>query len=204
MAAQDSTYDAVITTLKSYPPPLLPSGHAYNSQTTASIASLQLHPSLEAALHILNHDLPGAHFLVRHMEAPPAVEGMTLHAILHRIEGDYDNARAWYRDVAGNEQGLGLLEGAWGQDATDAVLGFVNEVEACSKSRLKDKDSGGEKRKRLEEKSLNEIMAMVMRCEEKFGTEKWEDASSAWTRSPEKNRKMGQAMTTGGQGFRKF
>ena len=43
------------------------------------------------------------------MQAPPAVEGMLLHAILHRVEGDWDNARAWLEDVgrdgeSGNEQ----------------------------------------------------------------------------------------------------
>lgn len=30
---------------------------------------------------------------------PPKIESMLLHGILHRIEGDYENARLWYRDV---------------------------------------------------------------------------------------------------------
>jgi hypothetical protein len=196
------TYASILATLRSYPPPLLPPGHSYSSSTSGQIAALQLHPSLEAALHILNHDLPNAHFLVRKMEAPPAVEGMTLHGILHRIEGDYDNARAWYKDVANDDDGQALLKSAWPDGAKEAVLVFVDEVEALNKS--KDKGEASEKRKELAQKSLNEIMTVVKRCEEKFGTEKWEDASSAWTRSPEKNRKMGQAMTTGGEGYRKF
>ncbi|KAL9097772.1 MAG: hypothetical protein Q9165_000098 [Trypethelium subeluteriae] len=71
---------------------------------TPAVSSLQLHPTIEALLHLLNSDLPSAHFLCRHMQAPPAVEGMLLHAILHRIEGDWNNSRAWVGDV-GSDQG---------------------------------------------------------------------------------------------------
>ncbi|KAL9086221.1 MAG: hypothetical protein Q9159_004286 [Coniocarpon cinnabarinum] len=31
---------------------------------------------------------------------PPKIEGMLLHAVLHRLEGDYENSRAWYTDVS--------------------------------------------------------------------------------------------------------
>lgn len=65
----------------------------------AKISALEVHPSLEALLHILNGDLASAHFLVRHMESPPAYEGMALHALLHRVEGDIENARCWYLDI---------------------------------------------------------------------------------------------------------
>lgn len=54
-----------------YAPPL----SAINTALTARISELQLHPTLEAALHLLNADLASAHFLVRHMQGPPAVEG---------------------------------------------------------------------------------------------------------------------------------
>ncbi|KAF2429992.1 hypothetical protein EJ08DRAFT_569044, partial [Tothia fuscella] len=183
-------------------------GHAYDKVITKQIAALQLHPSLEAALHILNHDLPSAHFLVRHMEAPPAVEGMTLHGILHCIEGDYDNARAWYKDILSDEAGKELLEKAWpGSNDDDdkggeGVLAFVDDVEKLQKK----KKIGGDtlQKAELEQKSLNGIAVVVRQCEEKFGTGRWEDASSAWTKSPEKNLKMQQAMITGGQGYRKF
>ncbi|KAK5061377.1 hypothetical protein LTR84_007919 [Exophiala bonariae] len=66
---------------------------------SSRISDLSLHPVLESLLHILNLDLPSAHFLLRHMQAAPAYEAMYLHGILHRIEGDLDNTRAWYRDV---------------------------------------------------------------------------------------------------------
>lgn len=111
--SEDASYNEVLQKLSTFPPPLLPPGKSYDANLTARIASLQAHPTIEAALHILNHDLPSAHFLVRHMQSPPAVEGMLLHAIVHRIEGDYDNSRAWYSDVGGEEKGGELLDVAW-------------------------------------------------------------------------------------------
>lgn len=73
--------------------------HARDPSLAASIAALQLHLTLEALLHLCNGDLPSAHFLVRHLQGPPAVERMLLHAILHRVEEDFGNARAWMGDV---------------------------------------------------------------------------------------------------------
>jgi hypothetical protein len=192
-----ANYQDLLAKLRNFPTPLLPPVHVFDKDTTKQIAALQLHPSLEAALHILNHDLPSAHFLVRHMEAPPAVEGMTLHGILHCIEGDYDNARAWYKDVASDEAGKELLEKAWGKHGKEGVLAFVDDVEKL------DKKIDGNKAE-LEQTSLNAITVVVRQCEEKFGSDRWEDALSAWTKSPEKNQEMQQAMIIGEQGHRKI
>jgi hypothetical protein len=82
---------------------------------SSCISSLSLHPVLESVLHILNLDLPSAHFLLRHMQAPPAFEAMYLHGILHRVEGDLDNARAWYTDVQDSE----AFRYVWGRDQGD-------------------------------------------------------------------------------------
>ncbi|KAL2350446.1 hypothetical protein BJ546DRAFT_1068077 [Cryomyces antarcticus] len=107
-----TTFDSLYAHLRNtYSAPLLPPGKAYDLSLTDAISSLYLHPTLEAALHILNADLPSAHFLVRHMQAAPAVAGMYLHGILHRIEGDYDNARCWYVDVA--REGCGAFDEVW-------------------------------------------------------------------------------------------
>ncbi|KAF1966401.1 hypothetical protein BU23DRAFT_560211 [Bimuria novae-zelandiae CBS 107.79] len=76
-----------------------PPAHTTDPSLTPVISSLLLHPTIEATLHLLNADLPSAHFLVRHMLAPPAIEGMLLHSILHRCEGDMRNARLWASDV---------------------------------------------------------------------------------------------------------
>jgi hypothetical protein len=84
-----------------------------------AISSLQVHPVIEAALHLLNLDLPSAHFLVRHMQAPPAWEAMYAHGILHRLEGDIDNARAWYGDVKDAE----VFQAVWGGGEGDTLSG---------------------------------------------------------------------------------
>jgi hypothetical protein len=196
--SHSQTYDEILKTLETIPPPLLPPEKSYNPDLTAQIAELQLHPTLEAALHLLNHDLPSAHFLVRHMQSPPAVEGMLLHAILHRIEGDYDNASAWYGDVAKDEDGRRLLDKAWDVESgkgKDKALDFVDNVEKLNKE-----DTGDENM--LERQSGKEIRDVLSWCEERFGTNKWAEASSAWVRPDEKTQKIGQGMVSEGKGRR--
>ena len=92
---KNKDFPSILTQLLRHPAPVLPPPCVLSQSLSGPIAALSLHPTLEAALHILNRDLPSAHFLVRHMQAEPAFEGMFLHGILHRVEGDYDNARAW-------------------------------------------------------------------------------------------------------------
>lgn len=48
----------------------------------------------KAALHLWNDSLQRAHDLVQHLETPT---GYALHGIMHRREGDYDNAKYWFR-----------------------------------------------------------------------------------------------------------
>lgn len=50
------------------------------------------------------------------MQAAPATEAMYIHGILHRIEGDLDNTRAWYGDVKSSE----VFQSVWtGMDSED-------------------------------------------------------------------------------------
>ncbi|KAL9015929.1 MAG: hypothetical protein Q9185_006697 [Variospora sp. 1 TL-2023] len=194
------TFHALYAHLLTLPTPLLPPARPATSPSlTAAISALSLHPTLEAACHILNADLPSAHFLVRHMQAPPAFEGMYLHGILHRVEGDYDNARAWYGNVAGSE----VFEYVWEEGGgLDAAKGFIGEVEGLR--RRKEGKGEGEAVERLGEKSLWEVKRVVEWCAGRFGEGRWEDATSAWVRPSEEYRKMGEEMTSGGKGFRKF
>ncbi|QJD87540.1 hypothetical protein [Cohnella herbarum] len=52
----------------------------------------------KAALHLWNDSLDAAHALVEHMNTPT---GAALHGIMHRREGDFDNAKYWFHQ-AGN------------------------------------------------------------------------------------------------------
>lgn len=210
--------------VKTYAPPLLPPSKAHDAQITTKISDLQLHPTLEAALHILNLDLPSAHFLVRHMQAEPAFEGMYLHGILHRVEGDYDNARCWYSDV----QKSGMYAKVWGsegknfkqiredlgegeamdpyrkggeqEDTLNAGQKFLNSIQAFKLSKTKDEGA----RKDLEQQSLGEFEAVLDWCAETFGTERMQDASAAWVKSSDENKEIGQKQMMGGEGHRKF
>ena len=50
--------------------------------------------ALKAALHLWNDNYQAAHDLVQHEENPTAY---ALHGIVHRREGDFDNAKYWFR-----------------------------------------------------------------------------------------------------------
>ena len=190
------TFSALYAHILTLPPPLTPPAKPTSTDLTAQISNLSLHPTLEAALHILNNDLPSAHFLVRHMQAPPAYEGMFLHGILHRIEGDYDNARAWYKNVAGSE----VFKDVWGGGEEDARA-LIDRVEALVR---KGKGEGREDQEALERESLREIKAVVEYCRRKFGEKAMLDATGAWVRPGEDHRRMGEEMVSGGKGYREF
>ena len=187
------TFSALYTHMKStIPAPLNPPAKPSFTNLSSAIAGLSLHPTLESALHILNNDLPSAHFLVRHMESPPAYEGMFLHGILHRVEGDYDNARAWYRSVAKSD----VFISVWPEGLGEAKA-FIDRVEAF----VKRKEGDGEA---LERESRRETDGVIAWCREKFGEAELRDASAAWVQPNEKIRRMGEDMVVGGEGWRKF
>ena len=195
-----TSYSALKAHLLNRPGPILPPAPSAPCPAIAhAISSLLLHPALETSLHILNHDLPSAHFLVRHMEAPPAYESMMLHGILHRIEGDYNNARAWYRDVQESD----VFRAVWGNAelGTQEMLEFVQRIEILRKE---DKGHGGpDKIDLLQKKSLDEITGVIRFCEEKFGVGEYRDAAQFWSKS-EKSPAQARDMIVGGEGWRKF
>ena len=125
------------------------------------------------------------------MQAPPAYEGMFLHGILHRIEGDYDNARAWYSNVAESE----IFGKVW--ESEEKAMEFIGQVEDLMKK-------GKGDRQDLEKESEREIKAVVEFCREKFGEGEVSDARAAWVKPGEDHRRMGEEMVTGGKGFRQF
>ncbi|KAI7161789.1 hypothetical protein KC349_g2495 [Hortaea werneckii] len=225
-----TTFPTLLThLLTTYSAPVLPSPSPYphNPSLNHPITTLSLHPTLEALLHILNSDLASAHFLVRKMQAPPAYEGMMIHAVLHRVEGDYRNAEAWYSDVfhgEGQERGgRGCLERCWGsgREGLERCLGFVRRVEGLRKKKtvpvgkkgdgVREGSGVGEGYEEqqtgledLERESRREIEALVAWCVERFGTGKCEDATQVWVRDREEVREMKKEMVVGGEGWRQF
>ena len=195
MTSSMNTFDDIYDHLNSrYSFPVLPaaSQNPYEKDLSHAIASLSLHPTLEAILHVLNNDLPSAHFLCRHMQNKPAWEGMYIHGILHRIEGDYRNAEAWYGDIEESD----CFKTAW-PEGLDVAISFIIEVEKLRKQKVGDA-------KELEKKSEREIGAVVEWCKKKFGTGRLEDATTAWVEPSEENRKIAAKQLVGGEGWRKF
>ncbi|KAF2767516.1 hypothetical protein EJ03DRAFT_258612, partial [Teratosphaeria nubilosa] len=156
------------------------------------IANFQLHPALECILHILNGDLTSAHFLLRHMQSPPAWEGMYIHGILHRIEGDYRNAEAWYGDVSDSE----CFKKCW-PEGVEAAKDFIGNVERLRKEKVgSERDLAGLSKK--------EFDALVGWCKTQFTTGRWEDGTKAWVEPSEKIRELAAKQTMGGEGWRQF
>lgn len=201
------SFDAIYSALQTHASPLLPPQIPLSRSTSHAISSLLVHPTLETALHILNHDLESAHFLVRHMQASPAWEGMFLHGILHRIEGDYDNARAWYGDVSDSEVFAKVWRDENGMKGKERALQFIRRVE---KLRKEGKGEGWDEsceveRKELESESRREVGEVVEFCMSKFGTGKWEDVSDVWVQpTGGKVKEQKEKMVVGGEGFRQF
>lgn len=186
---------AHITTTQPYP--VLPSSspHSKNQSLSHAISSLAVHPALEALLHILNSDLSSAHFLVRHMESKPAVEGMFVHGLLHRVEGDYRNAEAWYGDVKDSE----IFQSVWPAEkgGLEGGHGFIRRVESLRKEGKGDLEA-------LEKESQREIDAMKVFLVAKFGLERVEDATTVWVGKSEEGKKQHAGQVVGGEGWRQF
>ncbi|KAK3660779.1 hypothetical protein LTR56_000537 [Elasticomyces elasticus] len=189
----DSLY-AHLTTTYSYPVLASQSPNPHSKAFSHSIASLSLHPTLESLLHILNGDLSSAHFLCRHMQNEPAWEGMYIHGLLHRVEGDYRNAEAWYGNVAETE----CFQYAWGgEQGLEDAKAFIRRIEKLRKEKVGDL-------KELEAESKREVDALVEWCKQKFGTGRMEDATKAWVEPSEEHRKIASKMLVGGEGWRQF
>ncbi|KAK5702898.1 hypothetical protein LTR97_003844 [Elasticomyces elasticus] len=179
----DSLY-AHLTTTYSYPVLASQSPNPHSKALSHSIASLSLHPTLESILHILNGDLSSAHFLCRHMQNEPAWEGMYIHGLLHRVEGDYRNAEAWYGNVAETE----CFQHGWGgEQGLEDAKAFIRRIEKLRKEKVGSLEE-------LEAESKREVDALVEWCKQKFGTGKMEDASQAWVEPSEEHRKIASKM----------
>ncbi|SMR56738.1 unnamed protein product [Zymoseptoria tritici ST99CH_1E4] len=166
-------------------------------KSSHAIASLSLHPVLESLLHILNNDLPSAHFLLRHMQSPPAYESMLVHGLLHRVEGDYENARAWYTNLADESPQPEIFGKVWpeGMDGSDDGKGYAAFLEGLKK---------GEREGWVRERGEKEWRDVFGFCEGKFGIGEVVDATGVWVEPSEHIREAAKKQLVGGEGWRQF
>ncbi|KZT19862.1 hypothetical protein NEOLEDRAFT_1141489 [Neolentinus lepideus HHB14362 ss-1] len=149
----------------------------------------------------MNYSLYAPHFILRKMQNSRG--GQHLHGILHRVEGDYENARIWYREASGtetpptevtNREGEDVFVEFWArqtqllkdtdaekiedkaQRARAAAIAFVDRVEKMkeqSKGQVFEAGLGTAERKELEDISKAELNAIAEWAGKKFGWESW-------------------------------
>jgi hypothetical protein len=175
----------------SYPFTRPPKQSPHSPSLSNAIASLHIHPTLEALLHILNNDLTSAHFLCRHMQSPPAWESMLIHGVLHRIEGDYNNAIAWYGNVEESE----IFQSVW-PSGLESARTFIENLKALDKN-PKEVES-------LRAESEEEMKRLIEFCKNKFGTNVLQDGREAWVEPSEEIREIANKQLVGGEGWRQF
>lgn len=154
---------------------------------------------------------------------PPKAEGLFVHGILHRVEGDYENARAWWRDGAVcapgviarvHTGGVGDAEGII--DATCAFRVAYERGYAVARRRMGyDAVSVAEEGSREEEEEEEEFAALKAAhdgelrrvwswCVQRYGVERWVDASGEFGEKSDKYRELAGAQLVGGEGWRVF
>jgi hypothetical protein len=129
------------------------------------------------------------------MESKPAVEGMFVHGILHRVEGDYRNAEAWYGDVRESE----CFGSVWPTESggLEGGLGFIRRIESLRKEGKGDLEG-------LQGESRREFEALKDFLVGRFGTGRVEDATEVWVGKSEEGKKQHAGQVVGGEGWRQF
>ena len=103
-------------------PPLRPT-KIWDAGLNRDIRKIQ-DPALRSALHLWNDDLDQAHEMAQDLHTPL---GSWLHGTMHRREGDYSNAKYWFRRM-GDYPIAAELEPEW------SASGMVDRCESASPS----------------------------------------------------------------------
>jgi GTP cyclohydrolase II len=88
-----SSFDEIFEKLSKRTHVPLRADKAFDPTLTAAIDTLAVPDAVKAGLHLLNDDLGRAHELAQAHEGDKTCDYW--HAIVHRREGDFDNAKYW-------------------------------------------------------------------------------------------------------------
>ena len=136
------------------------------------------------------------------MQNEPANEGMYIHGLLHRVEGDYENTKLWNKSVRESD----CFKHIWGEgeEGIGAAAEFLDNAKALRDNLGDQKISAAE----LESASRREFEQLTQWCKQKFGMAIVKDASleGAWaaTDPDSEERAAAQRMVVGGEGWRQF
>jgi len=121
-----SVYEAMASTLlaRAERAPLVPAT-LHDPELSARIDALRVPALVRGVLHLLNDDLPRSHAIAEAREGDLTFD--YLHAVVHRREGDYGNAKYWFGRVAAHP----VLHDVYGPDPCEA-LRFVDRCRRAS------------------------------------------------------------------------
>ncbi|GEM_PF-208883 len=162
-----------------------PAGADAGTEATGARQRSEAARALKAAFHLWNDHLQAAHDLVAHASDPTS---FALHGVMHRREGDYDNAKYWFRRTGGHPAFHGLQaraaailerrrrEDRWrGGPVASALETLANQgawnpylfVDAVA---MQERRIGGEEtRAALEEVQHEELMALIRHLAGRLG-----------------------------------
>jgi hypothetical protein len=123
--------------------PLRPE-RVFDPGLTAAIDELDMSDAVKAGLHLLNDDLDRSHALAQAHEGDKTYDYW--HAIVHRREGDFANAKYWLRQVGRHPVLMRVHDGG-----PSTAIGFVDR---CEKA-------GSADRAELESTQRREILGLI-------------------------------------------
>ena len=123
-------------------PALMPQA-VYRPELAPEIDSLSAPALVKAGLHLLNDDLGRAHVIAQSLEGNSTADYW--HAIIHRREGDYSNARYWFARVGAHPTLVAVYGDTRGADRF---------IESCRAARGKTDPA-------LEEKQWQEMLSLL-------------------------------------------
>jgi hypothetical protein len=130
-------------------PALLPT-RIYDPELATAIDALDVGTGVKAGLHLLNDDLERCHDLAQDREGTGTFDYW--HAILHRREGDFGNAKYWFARTGPHPVRIEV----YGPDLV-AGLAFMDQCARITRGRRTD----AELVRRLECHQLHEIRLLL-------------------------------------------
>src|SRR6476660_1097826 len=94
---KSTSLDEILAKLSTRTAVSLRPARAFDPELASAIDRLDASDEVKAGLHVLNDDLERGHVLAQAHEGDKTCDYW--HAIVHRREGDFDNAKYWLRQV---------------------------------------------------------------------------------------------------------
>ena len=105
---------------------------------------------------------------------------------------------SWSCHRYGNVSESDVFKTVWpGKSGLSDARDFIGRIEALRKEKKGNLEE-------LERESKWELEAVIDWCKEKFGEGEMTDATKVWVQPSKEHREMGEAMITGGEGWREF